>query len=342
MRAGQTVVVLGACHDSAQFEPFVWPEMCVLRTPLGLVTEQECAARSVSCTRLLRAARDRVASAYVLDARGRESQPDADAAASWIAVVESATRTPCTLCFARGAIPLTAVPLFVARRRLDVLRVRGPGVRASARAPEDAEGNDRAAASILHAEGVLPAPTLGALRDAYLYVKRSKHVFELRPRQPCTLCGAVIPLGPARYMVCASSANPLPTAHICGSCPTADFTVLGYRFGLAAGPSGRQTLAPLLAPCTARGVDTLWSARARIGLAVARAVFRSHRDASETGALSPFARAMLSALRDMKLCRLVVERLAFSPLSLCATPRQASRSLCVLLNEKPSHSGPGR
>jgi hypothetical protein len=340
MRAGQTVVVLGACHDSAQFEPFVWPEMCVLRTPLGLVTEQECAARSVSCTRLLRAARDRVASAYVLDARGRESQPDADAVASWLAVVESATRTPCTLCFARGAIPLTAVPLFVARRRLDVLRVRGPGVRASARvALDDGEGHDRAAARILHAEGALPAPTLGALRDAYLYVKRSKHVFELRPRQPCTLCGAVIPHGPARYMVCAclTSANPLPTAHICGSCPTADFSVLGYRFGLAAGPSGRQTLAPLLAPCTSRGVDTLWSARARIGLAVARAVFRSHReaeprDAPEAGALSPFARAMLSALRDMKLCRLVVERLAFSPLSLCATPRQASRSLSVLIS----------
>jgi hypothetical protein len=340
MRAGQTVVVLGA-GDFAQFEPFVWPAMCVMRTPIGLVTEQECAARSVSwlpATRILRAARDRIASSYVLDARGREWQRDADAVASWIAVVEAATRTPCTLCFAHGAVTLTAVPLFVARRRLDVLRVRGPGVRASARVePDDAEG---AAARILHAEGVLSAPTLGALRDAYLYVKRSKHVFELRPRQPCTLCGAVIPHGPARYMVCACppSANPLPLAHICGSCPTTEFSVLGYRFGLSEpGPTGRRTLAPVLAPGPEKipGPDTLWSTRARIGLAVARAVFRSHREA-EHGTLSPFARAMLSALRDMKLCRLVVDCLAFSPLSLCATPRQASRSLSLLVTMPPS------
>ncbi len=342
MRAGQTVVVLGSA-DSAQFEPFVWPAMCVLRTPLGLVTEEECAALSVSwlaATSLLRAARDRIASSYVLDARGRESQRDADAVASWIAVVEAATRTPCTLCFAHGAVPLTAVPLFVARRRLDVLSISAPGVRASARvAPED--GEDGAAARILHAEGALPDPTPGALRAAYLRVKRSKNVFELRPRQPCTLCGSAVPYGPSRYCVCAclASGNPLPLAHICGSCPTTEFSVLGYRFGLSEpGPNGRRTLAP--GPTTpgpghanVRGPDTLWTVRARIGLAVARAVFRSHREeeAPLGGELSPFAAALVSALRDMKLCRLVVDRLAFSPLSLCSTPRQASRSLSLLV-----------
>jgi hypothetical protein len=351
MRAGQTVVVLGA-GDSAQFEPFVWPAMCVLRTPLGLVSEEECAALSVSCltdTHLLRAARDRIASSYVIDARGRESQRDADAVASWIAVVEAATRTPCTLCFAHGAVPLTAVPLFVARRRLDVLRVSGPGVSASARVvPEDGDesGAAAAAARILHAEGFLSAPTLGALRAAYLYVKRSKKVFELRPRQPCTLCGSAVPYGPMRYMVCAclASGNPLPLAHICGSCPTTEFSLLGYRFGLSEpGPNGRRTLAPgptTLSPghTNVRGPDTLWTVRARIGLAVARAVFRSHSqeeaplvDSASVDALSPFAAALVSALRDMKLCRLVVDRLAFSPLSLCSTPRQASRSLSLLI-----------
>jgi hypothetical protein len=87
-----------------------------------------------------------------------------------------------------------------------------------------------------------------------------------------------------------------------------------------------------------RGPDTLWTVRARIGLAVARAVFRSHReeeaplvDSASVDALSPFAAALVSALRDMKLCRLVVDRLAFSPLSLCSTPRQASRSLSLLV-----------
>jgi hypothetical protein len=350
MRAGQTVVVLGS-GDSAQFEPFVWPAMCVLRTPLGLVTEEECTALSVSCltdTSLLRAARDRIASSYVLDARGRESQRDADAVASWIAVVEAATRTPCTLCFANGAVPLTAVPLFVARMRLEVLRVRGPGVCASARVvPEDGEDGAAAAAGrILHAEGVLPDPTPGALRAAFLYVKRSKKVFELRPRQPCTLCGSAVPYGPMRYTVCAclASGNPLPLAHICGSCPTTEFSLLGYRFGLSEpGPNGRRTLSPGPTtpgpgPTNVRGPDTLWTVRARIGLAVARVVFRSHRqeeapsvDSASVDALSPFAAALVSALRDMKLCRLVVDRLAFSPLSLCSTPRQASRSLSLLV-----------
>lgn len=92
-----------------------------------------------------------------------------------------------------------------------------------------------------------------------------------------------------------------------------------------------------------RGPDTLWTVRARIDLAVARAVFRSHRqeedpsvdsasvDSASVDALSPFAAALVSALRDMKLCRLVVDRLAFSPLSLCSTPRQASRSLSLLV-----------
>jgi hypothetical protein len=218
----------------------------------------------------------------------------------------------------------------------------------------------------LHAEELLSAPTPGALRAAYLYVKRSKKVFELRPRQPCTLCGSAVPYGPARYCVCEclASGNQLPLAHICVSCPTTEFSVLGYRFGLSEpGPNGRRTLSPgpeTLSPghANVRGPDTLWTVRARLGLAVARAVFRSHRqeeappvdsasvdsasvdsasvdsasvDSASVDALSPFAAALVSALRDMKLCRLVVDRLAFSPLSLCSTPRQASRSLSLLV-----------
>lgn len=345
MRTGQTVVVLGAHKNAAQFEPFVWPETCVLRTPFGFVTEPEFrnAARSTGVSN----ARDLLATSYVLAARGVVTQSDVDAVSSWIAVVEAATRTPCTLCFAHGAVPITAVPFFVARRSLDVLLLCGPGLHGSARVvPHDDTADDHAAARILHAQSLIRDPTVGALRAAYFHIERGT-VFELRPRTPCTLCGGSTH-GPARYMMCAcfESDNPLPDVHVCASCASADtvsFSILGYRFRLSEAAEPEQTsclrkkktlvLLASDAPVDMSidpAVDTVWSAHARIGLAVARAIFRfSEHDAVSGFPMSPFARAMLRTLRDMKLCRLIVERLALSPLS--SSTRPASRSLSLLV-----------
>lgn len=92
MRAGQTVHVC-CSGDDAQFTPFVWPKMCLLRTPLGLVGEAACARAVAPGSSALE--RRAVARAYVdatraSRAESRDESRDesrADAVVSWLLVV---------------------------------------------------------------------------------------------------------------------------------------------------------------------------------------------------------------------------------------------------------------
>lgn len=374
MRAGQTVHVCGAGGhggdggdgtDDAQFAPFVWPRMCLLRTPLGLVGEAAC-ARAVAPGSSARERRT-VARAYVDATRAsrgesRDEPRDesrTDAVVSWLIVVEGVTRVRCALALSRGALTIEAVPYYIARIRNSRLRVHGPDVRATVPTPNKGGPADptglASSALAMFAAGIIPVPTREALCASFCFVYRSPHVHELHPRPTCAMCGGMCGAGaaPAARIICShhamwtrdSAAAPLPTINVCGAPLCSQrraFSVLGlFAFTLDAPTSRLEPLAPTegmkpdarlgplaplapLAPVARLGPlaplaprDTIWMAHMRIALEFARIMFRAagHVEDGEDGA-NVGRCAATAAMRDMKLCRMVVDSIASaSPVS---------------------------
>jgi hypothetical protein len=331
MRPWQTVVVCGAAPDAAQFEPFVWPARCVLRTPLGLVTRERCGEAYVAGAS--EAARRALAEAYVaaVGPVGPDDAARARAVATWLAVVEGATRVACTLAVAHGAVELTAVPYYVVRRRGRRARLTGPNG-ASARVELGAHDGLEHVCRAAHAAALIADASAAALCAAFRVEPRSKHVVVLHPRDACALCGGRTAQHARRLVAtepaaCPWAPYPLPPLVVCARCPhlACSFGLLGLFFYSLRRANGALDLEQRAASADAHAVPavrlpTVWTHRARVALAVARAV-RLRPDAART----PFARAMAAALRDVKLCRVVVERLA------APAPRPPPRALAVLL-----------
>lgn len=342
MRAGQTVHVCCA-GDDAHFTPFVWPRMCLLRTPLGLVGEAACARAVAPGSSALE--RRAVARAYVdatraSRAESRDESRDesrADAVVSWLLVVEGVTRVRCALALSRGALTIEAVPYYIARIRNSRLRIHGPDVRVTVpllyeRATPKEGGPADPTALAMFAAGIIPVPTREAICASFCFVYRSPHVHELHPRPTCAMCGGMCGAGAARLLsshhATWSSASaiptPLPMISVCCAPRCSHrraFSVLGlFAFTLDAPTSRLEPLAPTervnpdarlgpLAP-----IDTIWMAHMRIALEFARIMFRAAGHAEDREDVG--RGAATAAMRDMKLCRMVVESIASaSPVS---------------------------
>lgn len=337
-------------HDSdAQFTPFVWPRMCLLRTPLGLVGEAEC-ARAVAPGSSARERRA-VARAYVdatrassresreaYEARDESDEARTDAVVSWLLVVEGVTRVRCALALSRGALTIEAAPYYIARIRNSRLRIHGPDARATVPLIHERETPEMASSALaMFAAGVIPVPTREALCASFCFVYRSPHVHELHPRPTCAMCGGVCgghaaPRAGFGRLLCSHPAtrdtapDPLPTINVCGAprcCHRRAFSVLGlFAFTLDAPTARLEPWAPTegrghspppppLGPMAPR--DTIWMAHMRIALEFARIMFRAagHAEGANVGRC-----AATAAMRDMKLCRMVVESIASaSPVS---------------------------
>jgi hypothetical protein len=341
--------------------------MCLLRTPLGLVGEAEC-ARAVAPGSSARERRA-VARAYVdaTRASSREAYDESgeahdeartDAVVSWLLVVEGVTRVRCALALSRGALTIEAVPYYIARIRNSRLRIHGPDARATVPLIHEREKPEMASSALaMFAAGVIPVPTREALCASFCFVYRSPHVHELHPRPTCAMCGGH-GAGHGAGLLCSHPAtrdsvpDPLPTINVCGAprcCHRRAFSVLGlFAFTLDAPTARLEPRAPTegrelgpLAPTEGRGRspraptegreraptegmklaplgpmaprDTIWMAHMRIALEFARIMFRAagHAEGADVGRC-----AATAAMRDMKLCRMVVESIASaSPVS---------------------------
>jgi hypothetical protein len=332
--------------------------MCLLRTPLGLVGEAEC-ARAVAPGSSARERRA-VARAYVdaTRASSRESreayeardesdeahEARTDAVVSWLLVVEGVTRVRCALALSRGALTIEAVPYYIARIRNSRLRIHGPDARATVPLIHERETPEMASSALaMFAAGVIPVPTREALCASFCFVYRSPHVHELHPRPTCAMCGGMCGghgAGHAAGLLCSHPAtrdsvpDPLPTINVCGAprcCHRRAFSVLGlFAFTLDAPTARLEPLAPtegrghsppVLFPLAPMGPmaprDTIWMAHMRIALEFARIMFRAAGHVEDGADGADVGRcAATAAMRDMKLCRMVVESIASaSPVS---------------------------
>jgi hypothetical protein len=319
MRAGESVIVCGAHADRAQFEPFEWPEYAVVWVGVGCGSLHAVMMLPPAPEDASAAARDEVARAYVRAVRGApvDRERAARGVSSWLALVERAARVPCAVVFACGGVRVSAIPIFrVVWSRLRVL-VSG----ATFRVTERRNGDEVAAAHRILAERGI------ALREEYTVVPCGARSIEMRPHQRCALCDT--PMRSSIQTFVTAREHPdarswLPRLSVCAACPARSFR-LWRTFEFTIADDIAEPRGPHATLLEEGAHESAWQAGGRVVVTLALAL--AARAVPSPGT---FAAALTSALRDLKLLRIVAERLA-PPTHLAAA---APRALGVLLERR--------
>jgi hypothetical protein len=316
MRAGQTVIVCGADGDRAQFEPFEWPAHATLWIGVGCGHVCSICYLPPSPDDATEHERVEVARAYVRAVRDPPSSESAVLALSgWLRIVERAARVPCAVIVACGGVRVSAIPIFRARFTRRTVTVVGAGIHRTVRRDGDVE---------MCARRVLSSRMIGATE--YRIVPCGARSIELHPLELCAMCAAPIRASFRRF----TTANPdlaaramwLPTLSVCSACSVRT-VVLWRTFHFSIDGPQIRAIPTASAPIFGEGAhESVWLANARVveTLALALAARAVPRDA--------FAASLASALCDLKLLRIVAERMLPPP------PRAvAHRALACLLED---------
>jgi hypothetical protein len=315
MRAGETVIVCGASADRAQFEPFEWPEHALVWVGVGcgfldwVGPVPEDASEDV---------RDEIARAYVrlvCDARVRASRmrrsdgPRARRSRSLELVASHRAR-------GKGGVRVSAVPFFKVIWNHRTVTVSGESFRVTTkRRACDEVGSTMLPRRILAKRGI-------SVDDAaYTVVSRCKRSVYLRPRDRCALCDAPIWSRFSTFVRAdergqAGRECSWMRISVCAVCPVRSFRIWRTEFTVANEVSEHK------ATLFDEGAhESAWQAGGRVVVTLALAL--ASNSAPNAGT---FAAALASALRDMKLLRIVAERFV-----LPMAPSSAPRALGILI-----------
>jgi len=343
MHTGQTVIVCGADGDHAQFEPFEWPEYgtlwfgvgCGYVRSFGCLPPYPADATEDGCIE--------VARAYVRAVHCPPSDVESAvlALSGWLRIVERAAQVPCSVIIACGGVRVSAIPVVRAWWSRRTITIVGDGIRKTVRrkgnqgAVDEMDEHDEIES---YARRVLTSRGIDHTHE-YRSVRCGPREIEMHPRDRCALCDRrvqsifrdhtkAIPAGVCAHS-CASQVPSdapvewLPTltvCNVCSACPTRTFEVWRtFNFTLDEGkgctleaPTERAHRAP-----TARAHDAIfgqgahesaWLANARVVETIALALV-----AHAVPCKGTFAASLAAALCDLKLLRVVAERMLPPP-----------------------------
>ena len=346
MHTGQTVIVCGADGDHAQFEPFEWPEYGTLWFGVG------CGyVRSVGCLPpypddATEEGCIEVARAYVRAVRCPPSDVESAvlALSGWLRIVERAAQVPCSVVIACGGVRVSAIPVVRAWWSSRTITVVGDGIRTKVLRKGN-EGEVDAIDEIdeideieSYARRVLTSCGIDHAHE-YRSVRCGPREIEMHPRDRCALCDGrvlsifrnhtkAIPAGVCAHS-CASQVPSdapvewLPTLTVCNACSgcstrtfelwrTFNFTLDEGKACALEAPTARAHRAPT---ARAHGAifgqgahESVWLANARVVETLALALV-AHAVPHE----GTFAASLAAALCDLKLLRVVAERMLPPP-----------------------------
>lgn len=318
MLAGQTVIVCGADGDRAQFEPFEWPAHATLWIGVGCGHVCSMWYLPPSPEDATEHERVEVARAYVRAVRDPPSSESAVLALSgWLRIVERAARVPCAMIVACGGVRVSALPIFRARFTRRTVTVVGAGIHRTVRRDGDVEMCARRASRMIGA-------------TEYRIVPCGARSIELHPRELCAMCAVPIRSSFRRFTTANHGAMAmwLPTLSVCSACSVRT-VVLWRTFHFSIDGPQIRVIPTASAPIFGEGAhESVWLANLRVveTLALALAARAVPRDA--------FATSLASALCDLKLLRIVSERMLPPP------PRAvAHRALACLIEDHRSAPG---
>ena len=333
MRAGDTVIVCGASADIAQFEPFEWPEHALVWVGVGcgfldwVGPVPEDASED---------ARDEIARAYVrvvCDAP-MDLERAARGVSSWLRLIERAAKVPCAMVIACGGVRVSAVPFFKVIWNHRTVTVSGESFRVTTkRRACDEVGSTLLPRRILAKRGI------SVDDEAYTVVSRCKRSIYIRPRDRCALCDAPIWSRFSTFVRAdergqagrASSECSWMRISVCATCPVRSFRIWRTEFTVA------NQVSEQTATLFDEGAhESAWQAGGRVVVTLALAL--TSNSAPNAGT---FAAALASALRDMKLLRIVAERFVLpvanvgppvgTPVGPPVGPSGAPRALGILI-----------
>ena len=344
------MVVCGARADKAQFVPFEWPAYAAVWVSVGCGTLAYLAPAPDDADS---EAREKLARAYVeavgavgadrreeggadrreeggADRReegGADGREEAVAAVeSWLRLVERAARVPCTLLVASGGVRVTAVPIYQVACSARHVTVVGAQFRKTVRRKRATV--DQVVYAVLSERGIYATPDL----EATFRVVRDKRWMDLLPYGRCSLCNGVIrssflDVVPFCDEMRSDNVLWLPQLAVCASCPVRSFALHGFHFELRGGKihpiEEREESVRLF-----RGEESVWQARSKVIATLALAL------ASRAEPKTAFASALSSALCDLKLLRVVAERMSFPD------PKKAGPKKADPKEADPKEAGP--
>ena len=325
MRAGQTVVVCGADGDRAQFEPFEWPAHASLWIGVGCGKVSAIGLLPPTPADATDDERVEVARAYVRAVRDPPSDVERAVVglSSWLRILERAGGVPCAMLVACGGIRVSAVPFFRASWTRRNVTIVGGGINTTVRRDGDV---GKCALRALSSLGVPTEP-------GFVKWRWGVRSLELHPLERCALCNAPIRSSLRIYASALlgrresdEAAMRLPTLGVCAACPVRAFSLWRtFHFSI----EGTKVRA-LEAPTSTRALfwqgahESVWLANARVveTLALALAARAVPREGT-------FAAALAATLCDLKLLRVVAERM------LPPRPRECARRALACLFETP-------
>lgn len=318
MRAGQTVVVCGADGDRAQFEPFEWPAQASLWFGVGCGKVSAIGLLPPTPSDATDHERLEVARAYVRAVRDAPSDVERAVVglSSWLRILERAAGVPCAMLVACGGIRVSAVPFFRASWTRRNVTIVGGGINTTVRRDGDVE---KCALRALSSLGVPTEP-------GFVTWRWGVRSLELHPRERCALCNTPIRSNLRIYASAPleSESMRLPTLGVCAACPVRAFSLWRtFHFSI----EGAKVRA-VEAPTSTRALfwqgahESVWLANARVveTLALALAARAAPREGT-------FAAALAATLCDLKLLRVVAERM------LPPRPRECARRALSCLFE---------
>lgn len=319
MRVGQTVIVCGADGDRAQFEPFAWPAYASLWIGVGCGNVGSIGQLSPTPSDATDHERVEVARAYVRAVR--DPPPDVEGAvvalAGWLCVLERAARVPCAMIVACGGVRVYAAPVFRAWWTRRTITVVGGEINTTVRR----EHGDvkKCALDVLSSHGVDTEHGFvpWRCRDG------SADLLEMHPVERCALCHTPIRSGLRVYARATpvgadESTMWLPTLGVCGECPVRAFSLWRtFHFSIEEGKI-RALEAPTAGSAAAAMLwqgahESVWLANARVVETLALAL--ASRAVPREGT---FAASLAATMCDLKLLRIVAERMLPPPARVCA------------------------
>ena len=315
MRAGQTVIVCGADGDRAQFEPFAWPAYASLWIGVGCGNVGSIGHLSPTPSDATDHERVEVARAYVRAVR--DPPPDVEGAvvalAGWLCVLERAARVPCAMIVACGGVRVSAIPVFRAWWTRRTVTVVGGGINTTVRRDG---GVEKSALSVLSSHGV--DTEHGFVR--WRCRDGSADCLELHPVERCALCNTPIRSSSRVYARATpdgadESTMLLPTLGVCGECPVRAFSLWRtFHFSIEEGKVRALEAPTAAAAMFGQGAhESVWLANARVVETLALAL--ASRAVPREGT---FAASLAATMCDLKLLRLVAERMLPPPARVCA------------------------
>ena len=297
MRAGETVVVCGARADKSQFVTFEWPKHAVVWVSVGCgnLTFLAPAPDDADSEARANLARAYVDAVWTFET-GREAA--AGAVESWLVLVERAARVPSTFLFAWGGVRVTAVPIYQATWSARHVTVVCAHFRATRRRRHTVEQD---VYDILSKRGVCATPDL----EATFRVVKYQEWMHLLPYERCSLCHReirssfrdVVPFSEEMR----SERVWLPQLLVCATCPLRSFALDGFHFEVRGGrvyaTEKREESVRLFCE------ESVWQARGSVIATLALAL------ASRARPKTAFAASLATALCDLKLLRVVAERM---------------------------------